>query len=112
MPEGTAQHCELVEQLTGFRSEFDSLDFLQINIETLCSCGSAEFQALKRIFTAASSDPLNIDGDDTTTVRNGLRCNQSSAVHQHHKLIAIDMDQNRLKRSFPFYSGLFLPDSL
>lgn len=25
---------------------------------------AAEFQALKRIFTAASSDPLNIDGDD------------------------------------------------
>ena len=61
---GIVELVEIVGRIS--RSEFDSLDFLQINIEnSLLMRGlAAEFQALKRIFTAASSDPLNIDGDD------------------------------------------------
>ena len=60
---GIVELVEIVDRIS--RSEFDSLDFLQINIEnSLLMRGlAAEFQALVS-FTAASSDPLNIDGDD------------------------------------------------
>ena len=53
---GIVELVEIVDRIS--RSEFDSLDFLQINIEnSLLMRGlAAEFQA--------SSDPLNIDGDD------------------------------------------------
>ena len=61
---GNVELVEIDDRIS--RSEFASLDFLQINIENslLMRDLAAEFQALKRIFTAASSDPLTIDGDD------------------------------------------------
>ena len=47
---GIVELVEIVDRIS--RSEFDSLDFLQINIEnSLLMRGlAAEFQALKRIF--------------------------------------------------------------
>ncbi len=61
---GIVELVEIVDRIS--RSEFDSLDFLQINIENslLMRSLAADFRRSNVSFTAASSNPLNIDGDD------------------------------------------------